>query len=261
MGLLKGKVALITGGGGGIGRGIARRFIQEGAKVVIAEINDSFGINTLKELTEELGGEAHYINVDVREKDQVEGAVSTTIEKFGGIDILINNAFSLTENIGIEDKTDAMLDSTIKSGVWANWWAMKAALQSMKARGGGKIVNFYSIDAQVAAWNHADYNITKSGILGLTKSAAMEWGRFNINVNAIAPAAMGNVFHKLASENPGFAEAAAARKPLCRNGDPEKDIAPVVVFLCSEMSSYVTGELINVDGGLHLPGYNSKPAS
>lgn len=261
MGLLQGKVALITGGGGGIGRGIARRFILEGAKVVIAEINDEYGKNTLNELTDELGGEARYINVDVREKAQVIGAVQSTIDAFGGIDILVNNAFALTQNIGLEDKTDEMLESTMKSGAWANWWAMRAALDSMKSRGGGKVVNFYSIDAQVAAWNHADYNITKSAILGLTKSAAMEWGRFNINVNAIAPAAMGNVFHKLAAENPGFAEMAAARKPLCRNGDPEKDIAPVVVFLCSEMSSYVTGELINVDGGLHLPGYNSKPVS
>lgn len=261
MGMIKDKVALITGGGGGIGRGIARRFVQEGAKVVIAEINDEYGQSTLRELTEELGGDARCINVDVREQNQVEGAVATTIEEFGGIDILVNNAFALSTNVGIEEKTDAMLESTLRSGVWANWWAMRASLESMKSRGGGKIVNFYSIDAQVAAWNHADYNITKSGILGLTKSAAMEWGRFNINVNAIAPAAMGNVFHKLAEENPGFAEAAAARKPLCRNGDPEKDIAPVVLFLCSEMSSYVTGELINVDGGLHLPGYNSKPAS
>lgn len=261
MGLLEGKVALITGGGGGIGRGIARRFIKDGAKVVIAEISDDFGNSTLKELTEELGGDARYINVDVREKEQVEGVVASTIDAFGGIDILVNNAFSLTQNIGLEEKTDDMLESTMKSGVWANWWAMRASLESMKSRGGGKIVNFYSIDAQVAAWNHADYNITKSAILGLTKSAAMEWGRFNINVNAIAPAAMGNVFHKLASENQGFAEMAASRKPLCRNGDPEKDIAPVVAFLCSSMSNYVTGELINVDGGLHLPGYNSKPTT
>ncbi len=260
MKLLDGKVALITGGGGGIGRGIARRFIQDGAKIVIADFNDDYGKNTLKELTDELCGDARYINVDVREKEQIEGAVQFTIDEFGGIDLLVNNAFSLTPNIGLESKTDEMLDSTMKSGVWANWWAMRASLESMKSRGGGKIVNFYSIDAMVAAWNHSDYNITKSAILGLTKSAAMEWGRFNINVNAIAPAAMGNVFHKLAAETPGFAEAAAARKPLCRNGDPEKDIAPVVTFLCSDMSNYVTGELINVDGGLHLPGYNSIPA-
>jgi len=109
------------------------------------------------------------------------------------------------------------------------------------------------------AWLHADYNTAKAGILGLTRSAAAEWGRFNITVNAIAPTAMGATFHKLAAENPGFAEASAALRPLGRSGDPEADIAPAVLFLASELSCYMTGESIHVDGGLHLPGYNSRP--
>ncbi|PHR62103.1 MAG: short-chain dehydrogenase [Robiginitomaculum sp.] len=258
-GLLKDKVALITGAGAGIGRGVARKFIQEGAKVVVAEINEENGRHVVKELIDELGGEACFIKTNVCIKEDVEAAVTHCIETYGGIDILVNNAFALSPHVVLEKKTDEMLANTLNSGLWASWWAMRAALPSMKKRGGGKIVNFYSIDADVAAWCHADYNMTKSAVLGLTRSAAAEWGRFNINVNAIAPAARGTVFYQLAEQIPNFEEKAAARKPLCRNGDPEDDIGPVVVFLCSAMSSYITGEMINVDGGLHLPGYDSKP--
>lgn len=252
------KVALVTGGGGGIGRGIAEKFAQEGAHLIIAEIDELKGRQAVRDLRAG-GAQAHFIKTDVRRQTDVKAAVALTIETFGGIDILVNNAFALSPNVTLENKTDEMLDSTLKSGGWAAWWAMKASLESMKARGGGKIINFFSIDAEVGAWFHADYNMSKMAILGLTRSAAAEWGRFNINVNAIAPAAMGEVFYKLAEENPGFAEAAAQRKPLGRNGEPEADIAPVVVFLASAMSDFVTGELIHVDGGLHLPGYNSKP--
>ena len=260
MGLLEGRVALITGGGAGIGRGVARQYAREGARVMIAELNAEAGAAVARELTADFGLQADAIGTDVRVKDQVERAVATTVERFGAIDILVNNAFSLSPNILLERKTDEMLESTLHSGLWANWWAMRAALPHFKARGGGKVINFYSIDAEVAAWLHADYNITKSAIRGLTRSAAAEWGRFNINVNAIAPTAMGTVFEKLAAATPGFAEAAAKRKPLRRNGDPEFDIGPVAVFLASEMSRYITGEIINVDGGLHLPGYASEPA-
>lgn len=259
MKLLEGKAALITGGGAGIGRGIATRFIKEGARLVIAEIDEDKGRMAARELRD-MGGEAVFIKADVRERSQVEAAVAATIETYGGIDVLVNNAFSLSPNVTLEEKSDQMLDSTMRSGAWAAWWAMRASVDSMKQRGGGKIVNFFSIDAEVGAWFHSDYNMTKMAILGLTRSAAAEWGRYNITVNAIAPAAMGEVFKKLAAENPSFAERAAQRKPIERNGDPEADIAPVVVFLASEMSRFVTGELIHADGGLHLPGYNSKPA-
>jgi NAD(P)-dependent dehydrogenase (short-subunit alcohol dehydrogenase family) len=136
---------------------------------------------------------------------------------------------------------------------------MQAAFPHFRARGGGSIINFYSIDADTGAWRHVDYNMGKSAIRGLTHSAASEWGRFNIRVNAIAPAAAGKTFERLCQENPGFEKISASAKPLGRVGYPEEDIAPVAVFLASSMSQYVTGETINVDGGLHLWGFNSRP--
>ena len=259
MGLLKDKVALITGAGGGIGRGVAHSFAREGAAVVIAEINEETGAQVAREI-EELGGRALFVRTDVMQKASVTGAIEAAVAHFGGLDILVNNAFVPTPNVRLEDKTDEMLEQTLTSTIKASWWAMQASLPHMRARGGGKIVNFYSIDVEIGAWLHADYNTANGDIVGLTRSAAAEWGRFNITVNAVAPTAMGATFHKLAAENPGFAERSAAMRPLGRCGDPELDIGPVVVFLASDMSRYVTGEMLHVDGGLHLPGYNSRPA-
>lgn len=259
MKLLQDKVALITGAGGGIGRGVARRFVRDGAAVVIAEIDEVTGAAVAQEC-QALGGRAVFVRTDVMDKASVEAAVAAAVQAFGGLDILVNNAFVPTPNVLLEDKTDEMLQRTLLSTVWASWWAMKAALPHFRARGGGKIINFYSIDVELGAWQHGDYNTAKGGILGLTRSAAAEWGRFNVNVNAIAPTAMGATFHKLCADNPGFAEKSAAMRPLGRCGEPEDDIGPVVVFLASEMSRYITGEAMHVDGGLHLPGYNSRPA-
>lgn len=259
MALLEQRVALITGAGGGIGRGVALSFAKEGAAVIVAELDPRSGEAVAAEI-QALGGRAAFVKTDVTSKEDIEAAIQAAVDQFGGLDILVNNAFAPTPNVLLEEKTDAMLAQTLNSTVWAAWWAMKAALPHMRARGGGKIVNFYSIDTEIGAWLHGDYNTAKSAIVGLTRSAAAEWGRFNICVNAIAPTAMGATFHKLAAENPGFAEASAGMRPLGRSGDPETDIGPAVVFLASEMSRYITGETIHVDGGLHLPGYNSRPA-
>lgn len=256
--LLKNKVALITGGGAGIGRGIVTRFLAEGAQVVVAEYDAARCADLRNDYAD--NDSLHVVPTDVRDKEQVLASVQAAVDTFGGLDIVVNNAFTLSPRVLLEHKTDEMLDGTLHSGLWAAWWGMQAARPIMAARGGGAIVNFYSIDVETAAWLNSDYVVTKSALLGLTRSSAHEWGRFGIRVNSIAPAAMGTHFHALAAENPGFSERSAARKPLGRNGDPELDIAPVVVFLASEMSRYVTGELIHVDGGLHMPGYDSRPA-
>tara|TARA_R110000796_G_scaffold241592_3_gene363312 strand:+ start:13938 stop:14762 length:825 start_codon:yes stop_codon:yes gene_type:complete len=259
MRLLEDKVALITGAGGGIGEGVARYFVKQGASVVVAELNESLG-NAVTADLRALGGKALFFKTDVSSKDSINAAIQAAVDEFGGLDTLVNNAFAPTPNVLMEDKTDEMLKQTLDTTVWAAWWSMRAALPHMRARGGGSIINFYSIDTEIGAWLHSDYNTAKSAIVGLTRSAAAEWGRFNVRVNAIAPTAMGATFHKLAAENPGFAERSAAMRPLGRSGDPEDDIGPVVAFLASEMSRYMTGESLHVDGGIHLPRYNSRPA-
>lgn len=259
MGLLDGKVALITGSGAGLGRGIARRFVREGAAVIVAEFNEATGETTARELRDELGGRALFVHTDVGRKEGITGAIQAAIDEFGGLDILVNNASALSKNVLLEQKSDEMLDRCLHVGVWAAWWGMRAVLPEFKRRGGGRIINFYSIDADVAAWMHSDYNINKAGVQALTRSAAAEWGRFNILSNCIAPTGAGTVWDAFKAENPEIAANVSKMNPVGRVGDAEEDIAPVVVFLASDMARYVNGETINVDGGMHLPGYDSRP--
>lgn len=258
MGMLEGKVAIVTGGAKGLGYGISRAMAKEGASLLITGRDGAATEKVAAEIRNEFGTQAVGMSADMGIKEQVEAMVARAVDEFGGLDSLITNASSLSDNVLLEHKTDAMLDATLKMGVWGTWWAMRAAFPHLKERG-GSIVNFYSIDADTGAWLHSDYNINKMGIMGLTRSAAVEWGRFNIRVNAIAPTGLGQVFAQLVEDVPGFLEMATANNPLKRAGDPETDIGPVVVFLASEMSRFITGEMINVDGGQNLPGYVSIP--
>jgi NAD(P)-dependent dehydrogenase (short-subunit alcohol dehydrogenase family) len=257
--LLEGKVAIVTGGAKGLGYGISRAMAKEGASILITGRDGAATEKVAAEIRAEFGTQAIGMAADMRSKDQVEAMVQRAVDEFGGLDSLVTNASQLSPNVLLEHKTDEMLADTLAMGVWGTWWAMRAAFPHMKKRGGGTVVNFYSIDADTGAWLHSDYNINKMGLLGLTRSAAVEWGRFNIRVNAIAPTGMGQVFAQLVKDVPGFLDMATSTNPLKRAGDPEQDIGPVVVFLASEMSRFVTGEMINVDGGQNLPGYVSIP--
>jgi len=258
-GLLEGKVAIVTGGAKGLGHGISRALAKEGASLLISGRDGAATAKVAAEIERDFGTKAIGIAADSGVKEDVVGMVQQAVDTFGGLDILVNNASLLSAGVLLEHKTDEMLRRTLEIGIWGNWWAMQAAFPHMKARGGGSVINFSSIDAQTGAWLHSDYNINKLGIVGLTRSAAVEWGRYNIRVNAIAPTGLGQVFAKLVDEVPGFMETVVASNPLKRAGDPEKDIGPVVVFLASDMARFVTGEMINVDGGQNLPGYVSVP--
>ena len=257
-GLLDGKVAIVTGGAKGLGHGISRAMAAAGASLLITGRDGAATQAVAAEIRAEFGTKAIGMAADMGVKAEVEAMVARAVAEFGQLDTLVNNASQLSPNVLLEHKTDEMLQRTLDIGIWGNWWAMRAAFPHLKARG-GSIINFHSIDAQTGAWLHSDYNINKMGIMGLTRSAAVEWGRFNIRVNAIAPTGLGQVFAQLVKDVPGFLEMATENNPLKRAGDPEKDIGPVVVFLASEMSRFVTGEMINVDGGQNLPGYVSRP--
>jgi NAD(P)-dependent dehydrogenase (short-subunit alcohol dehydrogenase family) len=259
MGQLDGKVAVITGGGQGLGRGMSTVFAREGAHVVIAEINGQAAEEAARAIEEETGVSCLAYPCDITQREQAVGAIQKAAEHFGGLDIVINNASMLSPNILLEQKTDAMLQGSLQVALWSTWWTMQAALPHLRARGGGSIINFFSIDAQVGSWYHGDYNVAKSAVLGLTRTAAVEWGRFNVRVNAIAPTGLGTVMKKLVEDDPSFFEMVAAINPLGRVGNPELDIAPVAVFLASSAARFMTGELLHVDGGQHVPGFNNKP--
>lgn len=260
MGQLAGKVALITGGGKGLGFGMSRVFAREGAHVVIAEIDADAAHAAAYEIEREAGVTCLAYPCDITQRDQAVGAVEAAVDRFGGLDVLINNASMLTPNIVLERKTDDMLQSAMQIALWSSWWTMQAAFRHLRARGGGSVINFFSIDAQVGSWFHSDYNIAKSAVLGLTRTAAVEWGRFGIRVNAIAPTGLGTVMKQLVADDPGFFDMVAAINPIGRVGDPELDIAPVAVFLASPAARFMTGELLHVDGGQHISGFINKPA-
>jgi NAD(P)-dependent dehydrogenase (short-subunit alcohol dehydrogenase family) len=247
---LKGKVAVVTGGGRGIGRGICRRFAREGASVIVAERDEADGAQVAADLAG-LGGKGVFVHTDVSQKAQVQRMIARAVEAFGRVDIVVNNAIALSPHVQFERKTDEMFAFTLNVALYATLWAMQTAFPLMRDQGGGRFINFYSNDAEIGQWLHADYNAAKAGIQALTVSGAAEWGRYNILCNAIAPAAAGTVYQELLKKVPEIAEM-VKQHPLGRTGDPENDIAPVALFLATEDSQYVNGQTIFVDGGMSL---------
>jgi len=258
VGRLADRVAIVTGAGDGIGRGIARRFAREGATVVVAELNEDNGAKVATEL-DELGTPGLFLPTDVSKKDDVTAMVATTLDRFGRVDVLVNNAITVTPEVPLDMKTDEMFELTLNVGLWAVWWGMHAVLEPMKAQGGGRIINFYSVDADNGNWLHGDYNAAKAGVGALTRTAGMQWARYGILVNAISPIAASAHFKKMVEAAPQILEAIPMMIPIGRMGDPEEDIAPAAVFLASDDARYITGATIPVDGGLHVPRLNTRP--
>lgn len=259
MGQLDGRVAMITGAGEGIGRGIATAYLKEGAKVVIAEFNEGLGKQTAADLSNETGGEAHFVLCDVGAKEQVEAAVAATTEQFGTIDILVNNAWSGGEITRVENKSDELLEYGFRIGYWGPWWAMKAAFPTMKAQGRGRIINLCSLNGVNAHMGSAEYNSAKEGLRALSRTAAREWASTGICINMICPAAKSAAYLRVIKEHPEVEASGDAANPMGRLGDPERDIAPVAVFLGSDGARYLTGNTLFVDGGSHINGSSWAP--
>jgi NAD(P)-dependent dehydrogenase (short-subunit alcohol dehydrogenase family) len=248
MGKLEGKVAIVTGAGRGIGKGIALAFAKEGAKLVIAEMNGK----TCKEVAEEirqLGNEALGVVCNVGDAEQVKRMVDEAVTNFGSVDILVNNAQGFVQRVPVEEVEDEHWDKCLQEGVKATWYCCKAVFPHMKDRG-GKIINIGSAAGLMGMEGMAVYGATKEAIRAFSRTAAREWGKYKINVNVIMPHALTPASIGFQQRYPEQYQKELEENPLRRwGGDPEKDIGRVAVFLASEDSDYMTGQSLFVDGG------------
>jgi NAD(P)-dependent dehydrogenase (short-subunit alcohol dehydrogenase family) len=246
---LEGRVALVTGASSGIGQATAIALARAGARVVVASRGIQGNTETVERIRQE-GGEAIAIRTDVTRASEVESLVRGTVEHYGRLDIAFNNAG--TNNVPRplhecdEDEWDTVLDTNLK----AVWLCMKYELRQMLAQGGGSIVNMSSMAGLIGTKGLGLYTASKHGVLGLTKTAALEYAQRNIRVNAVCPAIIrGTVLvEKLFQESPELGKALEAIHPMGRTGQPE-EVAAGVVWLCSDAASFVTGHALNIDGG------------
>ena len=245
---LAGKVALITGAAKGIGRAIAFGFAQEGVKVVIADIDYRAALNTSNEINDS-GKAAFPIEMDVRNKKQVEEAVNQVIEKKGKIDILVNNA-GVTGVTRIYNTSDEEWKRIMETNLAGVFYCCRAVIQDMIKRRSGKIINIASIAGKVGGGllGSSIYAASKAGVIGLSKGMARELATYNINVNTIAPGSIDTDITKkymTAQQR----EQSIKRIPLGRRGKPE-DIVGAAILLASEESSFITGATIDINGGV-----------
>ncbi|AJR23290.1 MULTISPECIES: SDR family NAD(P)-dependent oxidoreductase [Sphingobium] len=246
-GRLSGKVAIVTGGGQGVGLGIAQVFLREGAKVLITGRTPDKLEAAVAGLKAE-GGEAAWIAGTAGVRADAEAAVARAVQLFGGLDILVNNAQTSKPGTMFEDTDDALFALTIESGLYGTFQHMQAAVPHMKEKG-GSIINFGSYEGIHGGVGFAAYAATKEAIRGLSRTAARELGKYKVRVNVICPAALSPIAEQWVKDFPEEAEKVMKLIALGYLGDCAEDIGPAVLFLASEDSRYVTGQTINVDGG------------
>jgi NAD(P)-dependent dehydrogenase (short-subunit alcohol dehydrogenase family) len=256
---LAGRVAIVTGAGQGIGRGIARRFAAEGARVVVAEIDEGSGRAVARSIEDELGAEARFVRTDVGVKTDVLALVEQTAADLGGVDVLVNNAWGGGRIERFERKSDAAMEHAFRVGWMGAFWAMQAVFPHMRSAGWGRIVNLCSLNGVNAHMFTAEYNAAKEALRALTRTAAREWARHGICANVICPAAHTLQYETFRRASPENAAKLLAQNPMGRMGDPEADIAPAALFLASEEARYVTGNTLHVDGGGHINGVSWAP--
>ncbi|MGB1787682.1 MAG: SDR family NAD(P)-dependent oxidoreductase [Acidimicrobiales bacterium] len=254
-GQLEDRVAVITGAGEGIGKGIASAFVKEGAKVVIAEINAELGNAAVSEL----GKNAIFVETDVSVKEDNERMIAAAVDQWGTLDILVNNAWGGGVISRVESKSPELMEHGLNVGFLGPLWAMVAAHPIMKEQSYGRIVNLCSLNGVNAHMGTVEYNSAKEALRSATRTAAREWAPLGITANIICPAAKSASFFRVMSQFPELIAAADAANPMGRMGDCEEDIGPVAVFLASEGSSYVTGNTIFADGGSHINGSSWAP--
>ncbi|MBE6073732.1 MAG: 3-oxoacyl-[acyl-carrier-protein] reductase [Selenomonas ruminantium] len=244
--LLDGKVALVTGASRGIGRAIAIRLASEGAKVAINYAGNTAKAEEVKAEIEKNGGEAILVQADISSTEAVDAMVGKVVEAFGQIDILVNNAGITRDGLLMrmkEEDFDAVINTNLK-GVF---YCTKAVSKLMMKKRSGRIINMASVVGLMGNAGQANYAAAKAGVIGFSKSAAKELAARGINVNAVAPGFIAT--DMTAAMTDKAKEATLAGIPLKRMGQPE-DVANAVLFLASDYASYITGQIVNVDGGM-----------
>lgn len=256
--LLEGRVALVTGGGQGVGQGIVRALAGAGARIAIAQRSIEQGEAEAAFVRAQQGVEACFIEADVTQSADVERMVDTAARRFGRLDILVNNAGASFPK-RLEDHSDEEMAASFDLNYWAVFRAMRAAFPVMKAQRYGRIINLGSLNGVNAHMFTAAYNASKEAMRALSRTAAVEWGRHGITVNVICPWAASPADQAYFDANPQMRAKILEQSPVGRAGRAEQDIGPAAVFLASEACGYMTGNTLFVDGGGHINGVAWRP--
>lgn len=248
---LKGKVAIITGGGKGIGFGLAQAFAREGANLVLTGRTESRLVAAKENLEQEYGISVLPIVADGADEDAIRNVVTKTVERFGRIDTLINNAQVSKSGLPLVEHTKEDLDLAIYSGLYAAFFYMRECFPYLK-ESKGSVINFASGAGLFGKLGQSSYAAAKEGIRGMSRVAAAEWGPDGVRVNVVCPLAMTESLKQWREEYPDLFEKTIQGIPLGRFADPREDIGRVCVFLASDDASYVTGETITLQGGSGL---------
>jgi NAD(P)-dependent dehydrogenase (short-subunit alcohol dehydrogenase family) len=244
---LEARAVVITGAGTGIGQGMAVALAKEGARIVIVGRSIETLQDTVRQV-EAVGGTIRCVQGSVADAETAARAIAEAVSAYGRLDVVINNAHSFTPNLPLDETPEADMRTHFESGFMGTFYFMQAAFPHMKDCG-GSIINFGS-QAGTDGWaNLAPYAATKEAIRGLTRSASRDWGKYKIRVNIISPSSRSKKADEYLSD-PEVMKATLATIPLGYIGDPEIDIGPVAVFLASDESRYVTGQLLNANGGM-----------
>lgn len=245
MALLNGKTAVITGGAQGLGLAIAQRFVAEGARVVLGDLN----LEATQAAAQQLGSDvAVAVRTDVTSSADVDALVAAAIDRFGALDIMVNNA-GITRDATMRKMTEDDFDQVISVHLKGTWNGLRAAAAIMRENKRGAIVNMSSISGKVGMIGQTNYSAAKAGIVGMTKAASKELAYLGVRVNAIQPGLIRSAMTEAMPQR--IWDSKVAEVPLGRAGEPD-EVAGVALFLASDLSSYMTGTVLEVTGGRHL---------